>query len=114
MAIISTQTPLGHLPLVVTDDEYNEVSKNTPFCIPTDPGPSAPNLITTAINTDRRSARTVGNDNEPTTNTTTTETEIQYSMLPYIATESIRSYNAQKKRTHSVHRCSIGTQESHH
>jgi len=38
MAITSTQTPLGRLRHVVTDDEYNEASNNAPFCITTDPG----------------------------------------------------------------------------
>jgi len=68
--------------------EYNEASNNTPFRIPTDPGPSAPNPITTTNNNNRRSTRVAGNDppeNEPTTNTATTETEIQYNMLPYTA-----------------------------
>ena len=38
LAISSYQTHLGHLALVVSPDEYNEVSGDVPFIVPTNPG----------------------------------------------------------------------------
>ena len=38
LAISSYQTHLGHLSLVVSPEEYKEVSNNVPFVIPTNPG----------------------------------------------------------------------------
>ena len=38
LAVSSYQTHLGHLALVVSPDEYKEVSDDTPFIVPTNPG----------------------------------------------------------------------------
>jgi len=38
LAISSYQTHLGHLALVVSPEEYNEVSGDVPFIVPTNPG----------------------------------------------------------------------------
>ena len=38
LAISSYQTHLGHLALVISPKEYEEVSNNVPFVIPTNPG----------------------------------------------------------------------------
>ena len=46
LAISSYQTHLGHLALVVSPEEYNEVSNNVPFVEPLNPGLTASNATT--------------------------------------------------------------------
>ena len=52
LAISSYQTHLGHLALVVSPEEYKEVSNNVPFVIPTNPGLQADNATTTKAQID--------------------------------------------------------------
>ena len=46
LSISSYQTHLGHLSLVVSPEEYKEVSNNTPFVEPTNPGLQAASATT--------------------------------------------------------------------
>ena len=46
LAISSYQTHLGHLALVVSPEEYNEVSNNIPFVTPVNPGLRATRAVT--------------------------------------------------------------------
>ena len=52
LAISSYQPHLGHLALVVSPEEYKEVSNNVPFVIPTNPGLQANNATTTKAQID--------------------------------------------------------------
>ena len=52
LAISSYQTHLCHLALVVSPEEYKEVSNDVPFVIPTNPGLQATSTTTTRAQID--------------------------------------------------------------